>query len=758
MRARVFRLGVVIALLIAGWAFSAALAQPPDLQAAVQKAKNDVTAAEKAVADAKVALSAAQKDLAEKTAAAKAAGETLAAAKAKAETANAAEKPDAEKGLAAAKANCEKTAAARTAAEKTFASRTTALRESETRLATASGALRRANREIGLKEIADAQTFVIKAEQEKIAAEKAIEQKVSAVNSARAAFSSAKMEAQKADADAAMAKARLDKATGDKRAVAEKSFDEKSAVAKAAGQKVATAQANLDKAIAEKDASEHAVTEKETAIRAAMAKAAVVRANADGGLKPIAESGWDYAKARHLLYRAGFGGTPDEVNRLVAMGPHRAVEYLVYYHRRPAPDIPFAAVMRERPQPFERQLAAAERIILEQRRQQREGEQIQGMRTWWVRRMVESPRPLEEKLTLFWHGHFACEYQTLENSHFMFQQNQMFREHATGNFGALLQGLVHDATMLRYLNNDTNVKGHPNENLAREIMELFSLGLDQGYTEADIREAAKALAGYSYDPRTGQSRFIMDRHETGAKTIFGKTGDYTGDSLVDLILQQPHTARFIAKKLFTFFAYENPNAEAVEKLAKELRVNNYELAPMLQNLFLSEDFYSSQAMGTQIKSPVQLMVGALRELGIKDANYVQITHSLRNMGQDLFQPPNVKGWDGGRTWINANRVFVRYNALADLLESAPRSNGQRGVDFVGSVLCGQHFQDSGAIVDYLVRYCLPRPLSAAKRQALVEFLGPLPPYPEWESRRAEVNARLTAAVVMLMSSPEYQLT
>jgi uncharacterized protein (DUF1800 family) len=623
--------------------------------------------------------------------------------------------------------------------------------------ATAQAPADRAAQEQSFKKVAEARERVIRAEEEKFAADKALQQKVSALNGATAACAAAKAAADRAAKEADEAKASAANATGAAKAVVEKTVKASAAAAQATAEKFTAAKAAVDRAAAEKKAAEAAVCQKESAVRAVLPALAAAKADAYGGLTPLSDSAWDYAKARHLLYRAGFGGTPDEVERLHALGLHRAVEYLVHYQKIAEPDIPFTAQAPERPEPYERKLSANEQNRLTQRRQQREAEQLQDIRNWWLRRMAESPRPLEEKLTLFWHGHFASEYQTIENSYLMFRQQQMFRAHANGSFGALLRGLVHDPTMLRYLNNDTNVKGHANENLAREIMELFAMGLDQGYTEKDIREAGRALTGYTFDRRSGEFRFAEARHDEGPKTIFGKTGNFTGDDLVDLILQQPAAARFIAKKLFVFFAYENPDPETVERLAAVLRANNYEIAPMLENLFSSQEFYGSRAMGTQIKSPVQLVIGAVRELQLKEADYAAVSRSIRAMGQDLLQPPNVKGWDGGRTWVNTNRIFLRYNGLADLLEGARRAGDRRGVDVVG-LLAGKKFQNATEVVDYLTRCCLAAPPGPAKRQALVDYLGALPPCAEWAGHRQEVNARLTALLVALMSSPEYQLT
>lgn len=677
-----------------------AIKKAEEQKAALEKAVADRAAAEKAAADAKAALIQAEKDLAEKR---KAAQETSA-----------------------------KVAAARTTAE---------------RLAT----------EKLFDEIAAVQAAILKAETEKATAEKTITEKSRAVEKAIAAANTAKTAADKAAAEAAAAKTKLEKAAEAEKAAAEKALQDKEAAAKAAADKAKSAQEAADKATAEKNAAEQEAARKAEEIRANLPKLASAKAVAYGGLKPLADNAWDRAKARHLLCRAGFGGTPEEVDRLHAMGLHQAVDSLVNYKKRPIPDVAFNAVPPERPEPYENRLKPEDRNKLQQRRQNREYQQLHQMRMWWLKRMAESPRPLQEKMTLFWHGHFACEYQVIENSYSMYLQNQIFREHATGNFGALLHGIVHDATMLRYLNNNVNVKGRPNENLAREIMELFSMGLGN-YTEEDIREAARALTGYNYDHWSGQFRFIEGQHDPAPKTIFGQTGTWGGDDLVQIILRQPATSRFIARKLFVYFVHDEPDPATVDRLAAVLRANNYELAPMLENLFLSEEFYSPKAMGTQIKSPVHLVAGTLRELGVKDVNYDPLVHALRSMGQDLFQPPSVKGWDGGRAWIDANRIFLRYNAIANLVESLPRPNNRRGIDVLGSLPAGKEFKDAGEIVDHLAKCYLAQPLSEGKRKALIEFVGELPPPADWPKKKDEINAKLTALLALLMSSPEYQMT
>jgi hypothetical protein len=522
----------------------------------------------------------------------------------------------------------------------------------------------------------------------------------------------------------------------------------------------------IARAKAEKAAVEKELAEKTAAAQQPFPDVHTTRAALRGGLKPLDPKAWDYDKARHLLVRAGFGGTPEEVAKLQEMGLYGAVDYLVDFQRRPPANFPLEVFPPPRADPLEAKLRIpVVRNHVAGMRHGLEGNQMARLRLWWLKRLVESSRPLEEKLTLFWHGHFATQYSLVQNSFTMYEQNQLFRDQAAGNSRALLFGIVHDPVMLRYLDNNTNVKGKPNENLAREIMELFAMGVDQGYTQADIREAARALTGYTYDHHSGQFRYVAGQHDDGPKTIFGKCGNWTGDDLVNLILEQPATARFVADKLFRFFAHDNPSPEMVEQLAHVLRSHHYELAPMLKNLFLSEEFYSDRTRGTQIKNPVQLMVGMLRDLGVKEvADYHGIEAALRDMGQELFEPPDVKGWREGRSWINANRLFLRYNTVADMIRTLPvRASGLnpeargKGIDVV-ALLEGKRCQNVADVLDWLAKACLVRPLSPEKRKELLDYLADLPPMPLWPSQRDQVNQKLQNVLLLLLSTPEYQMT
>lgn len=482
-------------------------------------------------------------------------------------------------------------------------------------------------------------------------------------------------------------------------------------------------------------------------------------AAASAGLPPLNESEFDYEKARHLATRAGFGATTEEVGRLQAMGLRDAVSEIVEPGSQNENALAEFATQARTPL-VRKKLQPDEQRRLNQQRRKADQAQLQKLRAWWLQRMIAAPNALEEKLVLFWHGHFATEYQVVRDSHALYAQNQLFRRHAF-DYAALLRGIVRDPAMLRYLDNNRNVRGRPNENLAREIMELFSMGAGN-YTEEDIREAARALTGYTFDRDSQTFRFAKSKHDDGEKTIFGNTGDWNGDQVVDMILQRPATSRFVAVKLFAFFAHDDPPQETIERMAGLIRAHDYKLAPVLSNLFMSDEFFGERAVHRQVKSPIQLVVGTYRALGVRETDFAAAYEAARNMGQDLFQPPNVRGWPGGRDWMNTRHLFARYNGMARLINGAAKSKGARNaaMDLVG-LLDEREFAGAEEVADYLIRSLLCTPLSGNKRQALIAVLDgkhTLPPSRQWAEDRANIDARLRAAVVLLVCTAEYQLT
>src|ERR1035441_10240739 len=323
-------------------------------------------------------------------------------------------------------------------------------------------------------------------------------------------------------------------------------------------------------------------------------------------LKPLASDRWNFTAAAHLLNRAGFGGPPADINRLLNLGPARAVSHLVDFESiaetTPAPS--WAQPDPERAERFRaaRQASPEERRRIQREQQQHERERMIELRGWWLQLMATGPRPLQEKMTLFWHGHFATSMEKVRDAYLMWRQNALFRRLATGNWMQMLIDVAKDPAMLIWLDQAQSRKEHPNENFAREVMELFTLG-EGHYAERDITEAARALTGWSYD-RPAQD--FVERpmwHDRGSKTIFGQTGYFNGEDILKLVVAQPQAARFITAKLWNFFAGEWPSEELITALAATFRSAGDNFKPLLRTMFLSEEFYSPTVMRHQVKRP-----------------------------------------------------------------------------------------------------------------------------------------------------------
>ena len=409
-------------------------------------------------------------------------------------------------------------------------------------------------------------------------------------------------------------------------------------------------------------------------------------------LEPITAADWDRGKAAHLLERAGSGGTPEEIDRLAAMSPDEAVAWLVDYASIPdaLPSFDASPIWDPGMDPFPKSRAEAVRIARETGeamgvRVLPAGEsrglqpvvnkffyglrsnsyETQRLALWWGERMLRTQRPLEEKLTLFWHGHFATGNGKVRDTRMMERQHLMLRANATGNFGDLLRGILTDPAMLVYLDNGENVKDHPNENFGRELLELFTMGVGN-YTEHDIREASRAFTGWTNDVL--EFEFDETQHDFGAKTFKGRTGPFDGTDIIDIILAQEPTAEFIAGKLYRYLVREELSDQTRTSLGRTFREAGYELKPLLSRIFLSRDFYSPTSYATQIKSPVQLVVSTYRKLGLDEMPTIPDFNRLTSrLGQTLFNPPNVAGWAGGRTWINPGSLLQRGNLFRTIL-------------------------------------------------------------------------------------------
>jgi hypothetical protein len=410
-----------------------------------------------------------------------------------------------------------------------------------------------------------------------------------------------------------------------------------------------------------------------------------------GDLTPIAPSDWNYETAAHLLERAGFGGTPAEIQELAKLTPAEAVRRLVRFQGIPnnLPAFDHSGIHDPGLEPFPESRPAVTNMAKEK------GEALgikvkpggsrplqpvvdkffywlrasaletQRVAYWWANRMVATRHPLEEKMALFWHGHFAVNEAKVRDYRKTLGQLGLFHKYGTGNFRELMVAVAKDPAMLSFLDAGVNVKGAPNENFAREIMELFTMGVGN-YSEKDIREAARAFTGWNYKDLT----FVVNeaQHDNGQKTFLGKTGNFDGVAVIDIILQQPVTARYLSGKIYRFFVRQDLSPELQEKLAKVFRDSNYEVAPLLETIFLSRDFYSPASVGTQIKSPVMLTVSTFRKLGLTTVPGVPDFNIITSaLGQRLFAPPTVAGWAEGRSWITPGLLLERGNFVRDTL-------------------------------------------------------------------------------------------
>ena len=410
-------------------------------------------------------------------------------------------------------------------------------------------------------------------------------------------------------------------------------------------------------------------------------------------LSPIAPADWSYERAAHLIERAGFGETPDRIARLARMTPRQAVDELVDFEAiddRTQKPFDESGIWDAGMDPFPPSRAEAVRIAREhgeglgekllpegsQRRLQPVVDKFfyslaandietQRLGLWWANRMLTTRRPLEEKLTLFWHGHFATGENKVRDYRMMLRQNEMFRTHAAGSLRELLVGILKDPAMLVYLDNGENVKKHPNENFGRELLELFTMGVGN-YTEHDVREGARAFTGWTNDALT--FKFDAEQHDFTAKTFLGRTGNLNGDDVIDTILKQRATGEFVAAKLYRYFVREDIAASVKTELGRTFRDNDYELKPLLKRILLSKDFYSPPSYATQIKSPVHLIVSTYKKMGLTEVPTIpDFGRATASLGQALFNPPNVAGWAGGRTWITPSTLLQRGNLFRDVL-------------------------------------------------------------------------------------------
>ena len=411
-----------------------------------------------------------------------------------------------------------------------------------------------------------------------------------------------------------------------------------------------------------------------------------------GDPRPLTAEDWSYERAAHLLERLGFGGTPREIEDLANVTPRMAVDFLLNYHlidNTAVPPFDESNIFDPGMEPFPRSRAEAVKIARDNGEAMGVSVKPSGDRPYqhvvnkyfyylrsnrlenhrlgqyWAQRVLITKRPFEEKIALFWHSHFATSDDKVRDYRKMALQIDLFRRYGVGNFRDLLLRVAQDPAMLVFLDAGENVKGDPNENFAREILELFSLGIGN-YTEHDIREAARSFTGWT---NNGLNFFVNhELHDADNKTFLGQTGKFDGNDIIDILIKQEATAQFIVAKLYRYFVSTDLPTQHITNLANSFRNNNYEIRPLLREMFLARDFYAPHAFGTQIKSPVELVLTTYRKLGLKILPGVpDFNETTDSLGQKLLYPPNVAGWEGGRSWITPATLVERGNFARELL-------------------------------------------------------------------------------------------
>lgn len=431
---------------------------------------------------------------------------------------------------------------------------------------------------------------------------------------------------------------------------------------------------------------------------------------------------WNRTTAAHLFRRAAFGATAAQIDDAVKQSPTSVVQQIVRDSaetsdfRQQSDDLAMTLLSTGNP----RQLAA-----------------------WWVYVMLHTTHPLLERMTLLWHGHFATSAEKVTDAASMLAQNRLLRRYAIGDFRPLVQEISRDPAMLVYLDSATNRKARPNENYARELMELFCLG-EGNYSENDVQELARCFTGWEI--KSGKFRFNQFQHDSGSKTVLGKTGTFEEGESIDWILKQPQAAQFIVGKLYCQFVCDEPAppSQLLEPLANELREHEWQIGPVVERILGSQLFFSAHALGRKVRSPVDMAISLLRSLDAS-TNTHKLATELEQNGQGLFFPPNVKGWDGGRAWINSSTILGRANMTARMI-------GDENTRFGGGNL-DEYFARLGAngpeqVVDLLINLQLAVPLPPTSRDGLIEICR----------KNTDRAGGVADAIHALATLPEFQLS
>lgn len=473
-------------------------------------------------------------------------------------------------------------------------------------------------------------------------------------------------------------------------------------------------------------------------------------------------------KNQHLLWRAGFGPAAGDMDNLQNSTAASLLKNLLNSSGKTPAYIDVASdsvknvIMMNMQEGGRRQaLDEGQRRMLRQQSQQ----DLRNLNLTWMKQMINSDEQLREKMSLFWHGHFACRTQQIIHQQ---QLLDVIRRNALGNFGDLLREVSKSAAMLNFLNNNQNRKDHPNENFAREVMELFTMGRGN-YTEDDIKEAARAFTGWGATPN-GEFTFRRQQHDTGTKKVLGKSGNFDGDDVLNILLTHTQTATYITRKIYRYFVNDIPDENQVALLAKRFYQSNYNITDLMMAIFSADWFYDARNIGCRIKSPVELITGIRRALPMAITNEDSQLLLQRLLGQILFYPPNVAGWPGGKNWIDSSSLMLRMRIpqmfyASEELNMKPKDDddqmmGMKDKPAAGGRRGGQNIAASIDWTSYLQHFNqVPREkLATAISSSLLQTdagmnAAALAKFTDDTSRESFIKT----TTVQLMSTPEYQL-
>lgn len=429
---------------------------------------------------------------------------------------------------------------------------------------------------------------------------------------------------------------------------------------------------------------------------------------------------WNEENAAHLLRRAGFGGTAQQIATAVSDGLDETVAKLLDYES-----------------------IQTANLDLRLERQKFDLRTFDDLGRWWLTRLIHSPRPLEERMTLFWHDHFATGASKVEDAGLMLRQNQLLRTHAVGNFIDLTIAISKDPAMLLWLDNNTSRKEHPNQNYGRELLELFTLG--QGfYSELDVDSAARAFTGWTFRRDTLEFQLVSEWHDDSSKDFLGRAGNWNGDDIVRIACSEFAHARMLASKLFAYFAYENAGSSVINPLAQLYLDSGTEVRALVEAILESPEMYSAQALWSKVKSPVDHAVIAFRQLQLDNENVIwALPGALAVEGQTLFDPPDVAGWDGGLAWVNSGSLLTRMNV----------ANGFAKIITPSRLGSGHTVTTPAQLVELYLRILGPVPVPESVRETMQRYVsldGSLP-------SGNDLTTKQRGLVHLILSLPEWQM-